>query len=99
MDWPWGEGGLQERAARSSWLLGAAVLCPALCRWETEREEEEEEREKKKKMKESKRGKQEKNMKKFSNLKIFREENKRQFMKLVKKLFLYKKGINLIIIK
>jgi hypothetical protein len=39
----WGEGGLQEGAARSSWLLGAAVLCPM-------REEEEEEREKKKRM-------------------------------------------------
>jgi hypothetical protein len=49
----WGEGGLQEGAARSSWLLGAAVLCPM-------REEEEEEREKKKKD-----GKEKKKWKKF----------------------------------
>jgi ribosomal protein L12E/L44/L45/RPP1/RPP2 len=40
------------------------------------REEEEEEREKKKKRKEKKREK-EKNMEIFSNLKIFREKNKR----------------------
>jgi hypothetical protein len=47
----WGEGGLQEGAARSSWLLGAAVLCPAP-------EEEQEEREKKKrKEKKRKKGK------------------------------------------
>jgi hypothetical protein len=35
---------------------------------------------------------------KFSNPEYFQGEDKRQFMKL-KKLFLYKKGINLIIIK
>jgi hypothetical protein len=51
----------------------------------TGREEgEKEEREKKTKRKEKEKRK---NMKKFPNLKIFREKNKRQFMKLVKIIF------------
>jgi hypothetical protein len=50
----------------------------------TEGEEEEEEREKNKKRKEKKKRK---NMENFLNLKIFREKNKRQFMKLVKIIF------------
>jgi hypothetical protein len=36
---------------------------------------------------EKKKGKKEKNMEKFSNLKIFGEKNKRQFMKLEKIIF------------
>jgi hypothetical protein len=63
------------------------------------REKEEGRKREEKRRKEKKRGKKEKNMEIFLNLKIFKEKNKRQFMKLVKKLFLYKKEINLIIIK
>jgi hypothetical protein len=53
--------------------------------------EEEEERKKKKKRKEKTR-KKEKNMEKFSNLKIFGEKNKRQFMKLVKIIFVQERN-------
>jgi hypothetical protein len=64
-----------------------ACCCCCFGAERTGREEGEEEREKKKKGRKRK----EKNMEKFSNLKIFGEKNKRQFMKLVK-LFLYKKS-------
>jgi hypothetical protein len=65
------------------------VLCSCAVRGNRKQEgEEEEEREKKKKMKKNKRGKKEKNMVKFSYLKNFREKNKRQFMKLVKIIFI-----------
>jgi hypothetical protein len=63
-----------------------------------EEENRKEETEREKKRKSRKRKKKGKNMKKFPNLKNFREKIKRQFMKLVK-IILYKKEIIPIIIK
>jgi hypothetical protein len=62
------------------------------------RRKDEGERQKKRKGRKRKEKKR-KNMKKFPNMKIFRKKNKRQFMKLVKIIFLYKKLVILIIIK
>jgi hypothetical protein len=45
-----------------------------------------------KKRKEKKRDKKEKNMENFPNLKIFGEKNKRQFMKLVKIIFVQERN-------
>jgi hypothetical protein len=91
---PWGGAAMEEgsRPFIYSCMLLLSVTC--CCTWEGRRKEEGE-REKKRKGRKRK----EKNMENFPNLKIIWEKNKRQFMKLVKKLFLYKKGINLIVIK
>jgi hypothetical protein len=64
--------------------------CCCCCSREKKRsceEEEKEEREKKKKRRKKNREKKEKNMEIFPNLKIFGDKNKRQFMKLVKIIF------------
>jgi hypothetical protein len=97
----WGEGGLQEGRQACSLATTAPRLLSVRCVLNVlsaVREKEAGRKREEKKRKGKKRGKKEKNAK-FPNLKIFGETNKRQFMKLVKKLFLYKKGINLIIIK
>jgi hypothetical protein len=88
----WGRHGEREGCRGCSLAATAARLLSAV------REKEEGRKREEKKRREKKRGKKEKNMENFPNLKICREKNKRQFMKLVKKFVLYKKGINLIII-
>jgi hypothetical protein len=87
-----GRHGEREGCRGCSLAATAARLLSAV------REKEEGRKREEKKRREKKRGNKEKNMENFPNLKIFREKNKRQFMKLVKKFVLYKKGINLIII-
>jgi hypothetical protein len=88
--WGGGRGGLHE-GRRACSLAATAVRGLFMLAVREKKEEGRRKREEK--------GKKEKNMQNFLNLKIFGEKNKRQFMKLVKKLFLYKKGIILIIIK
>jgi hypothetical protein len=95
----WGEGGLHEGRRACSLAATAARFFYVRCVLNVlsvVREKEEARKREEKKRKERKRGK---NMENFANLKFFGEKSKRQFMKLVKKIFLYKKGINLIIIK
>jgi hypothetical protein len=83
---PWGAWG---GAARSSSAPAAPCSfsirdCLLYVREESRKEEEEEKKKKRKeKQKKRKNGK-------ISNLKIFREKNKRQFMKLVKIIFFVK---------
>jgi hypothetical protein len=84
-----GEGLLWRRVADH---LSIRACCCSLLRAvvrekEEGRRKEEGEREKKRKGRKRK----EKNMENFPNLKIFWEKNKRQFMKLVKKLFCTRK--------
>jgi hypothetical protein len=76
-------GGAMGRGCGCCSLLMAALL-PVLFGPCVRKKTAGRRKEKKKKRKEKKR----KNMKKIPNLKIFREKNKRQFMKLVKIIFL-----------
>jgi hypothetical protein len=86
----WGRHGVREGCRRG--LLGAAGCSGLLCCVLRLRKNRRKERRKKgRKRKEKK--------EKISNLKIFREKNKRQLMKLVKNYFCTKKVICLIIIK
>jgi hypothetical protein len=85
----WGRhgGALGGRARPAAVFVHATAGCFGVERAGRE-EGEKEEREKKKERKEKKR----KNMKKFPNLKIFGEKNKRQFMKLVKIIFVQERN-------
>jgi hypothetical protein len=76
--------GSRREGSGSAWLLACALLCVLAC-CSCVREGSKEEGETKKKRKGRKR--KEKNLENFLDLKIFREKNKRQFMKLAKNIF------------
>jgi hypothetical protein len=92
-----GRGMAWGRHGELLWGLRAALSCVAVLLVVSTVHEKKKRRKKDRRKRKGR--KKRKNMKKIPNLKIFREKNKRQFMKLVKKLFLYKKVICLIIIE
>jgi hypothetical protein len=80
---PWGG------AARSSWLLVAVFRVLHSVR---EKLNVRKKRRRKERRKRKGRKRKEKNMKNYPNLKIFGEKNKRQFMKLVKIIFVQERN-------